>query len=258
MIDHAPIAATPTASRGLSLQRARVAPSPWRPVYWLIGLACLLIIATPLFWIYWMAASVQGTELNCTTWQVRSFQFLRDPFTGTQLTAIRHDSRGQFTLDPVITAYLTQSPFPTPAARWDLVAMRRGAQLEPGEAMILLKYLQTSDPQGENSWVHWTTKHPEHAALFWPAVRDTVLLERYDCLPQLFDSIRSQTTSAELKTLVARFVTKLVHEQAAKLKLAGDLPGAEQLERLDHNTGQIEFMDSEAKNAAQRQIESTK
>jgi hypothetical protein len=125
--------------------------------------------------------------------------------------------------------------------RWDLVAIRQGMRSGNGEAQVLLKYLEATDPDRENIWANWTKKHPEMARIFWPAVRDTVLLERYDCLPEIFDTVRLQKDPAALKNALVSRIRGLLAEQSALPQAAKDHSSAKLLQQLELSYGVSEI-----------------
>ena len=197
-----------------------------RWVAWLLGLTVFLFIACILGVIYWATAYVTGHELNATTWQVRRFTFLRDPFTETQLTLVRHDNSTGFVLDPSVAGYIVGGPIAPAGTRWDLIDITGGARSGEGEAAILLKYLEVRGPTYDEIWGAWTLDHPKAAALLWRAIRDTVHLPRYDRLPELFDAARMHTDVEELKRALDKIMVAIALQEAERQTVAGDLPAA--------------------------------
>jgi hypothetical protein len=183
-------------------------------LFWLVVAMILLLVATVATLVYWGASSVSGLELNAVTWQVRRFQLLRDPFTDTQLTNIKHDSSGQFSPDASIAIHIRGGPHSLRVPRWDLISINRGVIPGKGDARILLEYLNANDASGNNFWVAWTTANPACAPHLWGAVRDAVHLGRYDWLPKIFDAARVHKDPSALKAALAEVLSALTVDEA--------------------------------------------
>lgn len=209
-----------------------------RWVFWLTGLMAFLVVALVGTLIYWAAASVSGEEFNVVTWQVRSFEFMRDPLTDTQLTSIRRKIKTSFTLDPAIAAHIAGGKIAPRQPRWDLVHIARGTKFGLGDATILLRYLEATDASNDLYWVAWTNEHPKAAPILWGAVRDAVHLARYDRLPDLFDAAREAVEPEPLRAAIDKTMLALAEEEARALLAADDRLQARRVATLGLSYGQ--------------------
>lgn len=205
---------------------------------WLSAALLSIVLAVIVLLFYWAGASVSGVELDATTWQTRRFEFLRDPFTDTQLTNVRHTQSGQFTLDPAIAVHIGGGPIRPRQPRWDLVSIHRGARSGQGDARVLLRYLRATDSSNDLYWVKWTSDHPQAAAILWRAVRDVVHLERYDHLPEIFDAARVDDQAGKLRARLQQIMLAAAGDEAQKRIAAGDRASALRAATLGVTYGQ--------------------
>ena len=59
-------------------------------------------------------------------------------------------------------------------------------------------------------WARWSEKHAEGAKVFWPAVQELALHEKYLFVPDLFDLAKSISDAPQLKTELDRLVAEKV------------------------------------------------
>ena len=154
---------------------------------WLILFCCLTLF------LYIQFTWVSGTELNTNTWSMRQFSFRRDPFTNFQLTGVSYSAPKGWqvwapavkssSLDPAIAVHLRPAPQIRP--QWELVVLST-SQVE-GDAQLLVDLLAATDENFQPFWPAWSKKHPQKAAILWPAVQHLVQVGLYADLPLLFE-----------------------------------------------------------------------
>lgn len=182
----------------------------WRKatiVWTSIGLMCAICVTLV---VLWMIGITHGREFDAANWTFRSFTFVRNPFTGKQVTGIQRSS--DFPVPPTITALVRGGPL-APTTRWDLVELYKGPSHCVGEAQVLLDYLSALDQENNYFWDHWTTAHPKAAPVLWSAVRDCVHLPRYDRLPEIFEAARATTDPAELKSRLTEIMLAIIEDE---------------------------------------------
>lgn len=172
-----------------------------------IGLGCALCLT---LFLLWMVGITHGREFDAGSFTFRSFTFVRNPFTGGQLTGIHHTA--DFPVPTSITPHITGGPL-APGSRWDLVELYKGPSYCLGEAQVLLDYLSALDQQNNYFWDHWTTQHPKAAPVLWSAVRDCVHLARYDRLPEIFEAGRATTDPAKLKSMLTKIMLDITADE---------------------------------------------
>lgn len=206
----------------------------------IVGVSCLtILLATCIIGlVYWISSGVRGTELNVALWQTRRFSYLRDPFSHRQLTAIEHDTGG-FTLDAAIVPHVQGGPI-APSVRWDLVEISHGAGLQRGDAHILIQYLTAGNTGGKPYWTEWTDKHATAAPILWAAVRDAVHLQRYDSLPDIFETARTETEPGPLKLALDKIMHTVSLNEARARLAANDQAGAQRAAKLGLRYGDSE------------------
>ncbi len=166
--------------------------------------------------IYYQTTYVSGLELNSHTWEQREFSFRRDPFTGWQLGGVRHNAPARISLwttvenprakkmGPSILKYFGAPP-PDPL-RWDLIQLDN-SRLPGARASILVDLLAALDHQEQALWPRWTARHPERAAVLWPAAQRLVAANQYTWLPQLFEQAMLENSTEDFSRSAGQLVT---------------------------------------------------
>ncbi len=195
--------------------------------FWKIAIAVLLLlvgIGFVIVIVLGFVGSVSGREFDALTWSTRSFSYMREPFTGTQLTGVAYTNDQAST--SIITSHIGGGVNNPGVARWDLLAIYRSSRMAVGRAQILVDYLKATDIDRQPYWENWTTNHPQAAPVLWGAVRDCVHLPRYDRLPEIFETARTQTDPSKLKTLLSAIMVRIALEEAKAQLASGDSAAA--------------------------------
>jgi hypothetical protein len=202
----------------------------WLPIVgWsLLGLLAatlLVFIATVTF------GAVHGTEFCPQTFERRSYSYYELPLVGMQVTGERHED-----LTGDTEKSITTQKFITPPAggkqEWHVLLGSRGTRLrQPGDAHILMLYLDATDSDHYHRWLEWSNEHKELAQAMWPAVQRLALHELYIDIPDLFDVVKTIEDATKLKQELDRLV-------ARKL-----LPLARKYEQHDNRSAAIKVLD---------------
>lgn len=179
-------------------------------------IATILVGLLVIGLIYYQTTYVSGLELNSHTWEQRVFSLRRDPFTGIQLGGVRHNAPVHInpwtTVDnprakkmaPTILKYFDAQV--TEPLRWDLVRLD-DSQLPGARASILVDLLAALDYQQQPLWAKWTTRHPERAAVLWPAAQRLVAADQYTWLPQLFEQAMLENSTEDFSRSTEQLLT---------------------------------------------------
>jgi hypothetical protein len=196
------------------------APTPrrwprWLPIVgWsilsLLGGALLVFIATVTF------GGVHGTEFCPQTFERRSYSYYELPILRIQVTGERHED-----LTGATELCLTSHKYITPAASgkqdWHVLVGSRGTRLRrPGDAGLLIEYLDAKESDDYHRWARWSEEHDALAKVFWPAVQQLAMNEQYVYLPDLFDLTKTIDDSVKLKQEVDRVVAERGQESGGR------------------------------------------
>jgi hypothetical protein len=162
----------------------------------LSGSALIVFVATAIF------GAVQGTEFCPQTFERRSYSHFELPIIGVQVTGERHED-----LTGTTELCLTSNNYITPPAGgkqdWHVLVGSRGTRLRrPGDAGILLQYLDATEGKEKDStyrWAEWSENHASLAKVFWPAVQRLAIHELYVFMPDLFDLAKTIDDPAKLQ-----------------------------------------------------------
>jgi len=156
---------------------------------WLPKLLVGFLLGLVVMYIYSSSTLVKGLEFNPGTWQMRSYQFRSDPFTGYQWTGIQHGSAA-LKADKAIIAML-DSQARRDSSRWDLAEISQLWEDQSGPSVIMLQlltgYRSARGFRSVEFWVQWTTDHPNRAKKFWPSVQKLAILGAYAQIPDLLE-----------------------------------------------------------------------
>ena len=146
-----------------------------------LGATLLVFIATVTF------GAVHGTEFCPQTFERRSYSYYELPILGIQLTGERHeDLTGPTELEITSQKYI--APYAGAKKDWHVLVGSRGTRVRrPGNAGILMMYLDAMDNENYHRWVAWSQDHQVQAHVLWPAVQRLALHELYVDVPDLFD-----------------------------------------------------------------------
>jgi hypothetical protein len=174
----------------------------------LLGATLLVFIATVTF------GAVHGTEFCPQTFERRSYSYYELPVFGIQLTGERNeDLTGPTELE--ITSQKYVAPHTGAKKDWHVLVGSRGTSVRrPGNAGILMMYLDAMDSESYHRWVGWSEAHQQQAHFLWPAVQRLAVHELYVDVPDLFDLAKLIDYPQELEQ-------KLNQTVAARLLVLG-------------------------------------
>src|SRR6476620_2654488 len=137
-----------------SNQSSRSKARPWFPIVgWtivgLLGVTLLVFVATVLF------GAVHGTEFCPQTFERRSYSYYELPIVRIQVTGERHQD-----LTGDTEKSITTQKFITPQSGgnqdWHVLLGSSGTRLrQPGDAHILMQYLDALDSDNYHRWLEW-------------------------------------------------------------------------------------------------------
>jgi hypothetical protein len=196
----------PSASRTIVRRWPKWLPLVGWSVLGVLAMTLLVFIATVTF------GAVHGTEFCPQTFERRSYSYYELPIIRIQVTGERHDD-----LTGETEACVTTNKFVMPAAGgkqdWHVLVGSRGTRLRrPGDAGILVQYLDATESDNSHRWVQWSNKNKQLAKLLWPAVQQLAIHELYVYIPDLFDLTKTIDDPAKFKK-------ELDHVVAEKLLL---------------------------------------
>jgi hypothetical protein len=202
----------------------------WLPI---VGWTLLGVLATTLlvFIATMTFGAVHGTEFCPQTFERRSYSYYELPIIRVQVTGERHED-----LTGDTEACVTSNNFIPPAAGgkqdWHVLVGSRGTRLRrPGDAGILVQYLDATESDNAHRWVQWSNKNKPLAQLLWPAVQRLAVHDLYLYVPDLFDLAKTVDDAVKLKQ-------ELNHLVAEKLLLLA----RRHSDHEDH-AGTIEILD---------------
>ena len=165
-----------------------------------LGATLLVFLATVTF------GAVHGTEFCPQTFERRSYSYYELPLLHIQMTGERHED-----LTGDTEKHITSNKFVPSAGSgkrdWHVLVGSRGTRLRrPGDAGILLQYLDAEESSNVHRWVRWSEQHTELAKILWPAVQRVALFDMYLFVPELFDLAKSVDDPVKLQQELDRFV----------------------------------------------------
>jgi len=179
----------------------------------ILVLVAMCLISVPLL----RYGAVAGEEFSPGRFHRRSYHYWEIPFIHVQVTPLQKQDE---TND--LEKYLLQKKLIRPAneaqPRWDLVKLRRAEFEGPsGDALILCRYLDQKNEEGEFIWLEWSKQQPELAKVFWPVVADAARRELYVLAPDLFHLAEKAAGPDELKQEMAKHLARR-YEQLARVE----------------------------------------
>jgi hypothetical protein len=146
---------------------------------------------------------VHGVEFCPQTFERRSYSYYELPIVRVQVTGERHED-----LTSATEKYVTSEKYITPGSGkkdWHVLVGSQGTRLRrPGDAGILMKYLDAAESGDRRRWVHWSENHAELAKILWPAAQQLALSEAYVFVPDLFDLTKTIDCDEEFKQAVQK------------------------------------------------------
>lgn len=201
---------SPTASRPTN----RWLPTLGWSALSILGLILVVYIATVTF------GAVHGTEFCPQTFERRTYSYYELPIVGWQVTGERHEDVTGGTEQAITTNKLLPTAT-SPKKDWHVLLGSRGtSRRQPGDAGILMSYLDATEEGSNLRWENWTddAKTRPLASVLWPAVQQLALRERYVLIPDLFDLAQQcddpQTLQAAINKALARRLLAISQTQA--------------------------------------------
>jgi hypothetical protein len=169
----------------------------------ILGVTLLVFIVTITF------GAVHGTEFCPQTFERRSYSYYELPLVGLQITGeIHEDLTGNTEKTVTSNNYITVPPGGG-KKDWHVLVGSRGTRLRrPGDAGILVQYLDATEIGSSLRWDAWTENHAEQAKLLWPAIQQLALQEKYVYVPDLFDLAKTIEDPTNLKAAINRLLTE--------------------------------------------------
>lgn len=196
-----------------------------------IGILVFFVLAMGVGLSILMGGMVYGEEFSPQSFNVRHFWYYRLPILQTRVTGTYYDSAvGSLAADTDLSKHLTQSVLSSGPIRWDLGEYSAGGSTKPpGDARILLEYLEATDDDDEKVWGKWSSKHEELAAELWPAVQALAIHQCYFSVPEMIRLAEAQPGIEEFKSQKAALIQRAAHLRAKERKSELDFQEARSL-----------------------------
>jgi hypothetical protein len=176
----------------------------WLPI---LGWSILAVLGATLFVFLATVTfgAVHGTEFCPQTFERRSYSYYELPLVHIQMTGERHED-----LTGDTEKHITSNKYVTPGSGkrdWHVLIGSRGTRLRrPGDAGILLQYLDAEESSNVYRWVRWSEQNNNLAKVLWPAVQRIALRDMYIFVPELFDLAKSTDDATALQQQLDKFV----------------------------------------------------
>ncbi len=186
----------------------------------ILSVTLLVFVATLMF------GAVHGTEFCPQTFERRSYSYYELPIVRVQITGEKHeDLTGATELH--VTSQKLVTPLTTTKKDWHVLVGSRGTRVRrPGDAGILVQYLDAMEAGNYHRWVRWTEEHDKLAKEFWPGVQQFALRELYVFMPDLFDLTKSIADPATLKQAIDHLLAQKLLLLARRHSEQNDTPAA--------------------------------
>ena len=189
----------------------------------ILGVTMLLFVATVMF------GAVHGTEFCPQTFERRSYSYYELPLVRIQITGEKHEDVTGDTEKAIAANNWIPAPS-TAKSDWHVLVGSRGTRLRrPGDAGILMKYLDATQESNDRRWLRWSDDHKELAKVFWPAVQQLALREMYLFVPDAFDLAKRIDDANELDSQLHQLIAAKLKLLAQRLTAAGKKNEANQV-----------------------------
>lgn len=166
---------------------------------------------------------VVGEEFSPDSFSRRGYTYFEIPVIHVQVSPVAYlpitdRVLARLAADKILPAMAAATP------RWDFVAQE--GTPKPGNALILVRYLDHDDANGTAFWEKWTADHPAKAKVLWPRVGEVSREGLYVFLPDVFDAAERAATAAELDATLTTILSEKyhrwgdIHEKLARPDLA--------------------------------------
>lgn len=186
---------------------------PWLPVVgWsligVLGAILLIFVVTVVF------GGVHGLEFCPQTFERRSYSYYELPLLRMQITGERHED-----LTGDTEKYVRSQKYFTASSGkkdWHVLVGSQGTRLRrPGDAGILMQYLDAEQPDDTRRWVQWSEKNETLAEIVWPAAQQLALSDAYVFIPDLFDLTKTFDCDEQLKPAVQNLLSTKIKQAEA-------------------------------------------
>ena len=157
---------------------------------WILGIGLVALVILPIALLYFSTAGlVYGEEFSPDDFRRRSFSYNVVPWFNYTLQGIDYED-----VTPVLEQTLVADGLIKPSKNvktksqiWHLVSDSQ-SQIDRSsdfDARILCRYLDMTEPEGENIWVVWNADHPKLSKVFWPTVSELARHQIYWAIPDV-------------------------------------------------------------------------
>lgn len=174
----------------------------------------LLGVTLGVFVLTVMFGGVHGLEFCPQTFERRSYSFYELPVLRIQVTGERNED-----LTGPTEQYIQSQKYFTAGTgkkEWHVLVGSQGTRVRrPGDAGILIHYLDARQNGDSRRWVQWSEKNEELAQVLWPAVQQLAVSDAYVFIPDLFDLAKTLDCDEQLKPAVKKLLdSKLIQPEA--------------------------------------------
>lgn len=202
------MAADNSASSGSNGNRRLLPIIGWTLVS-ALGLTLVVFVLTVIF------GGVHGTEFCPQTFERRSYSYYELPVVRIQVTGERNENL----TGPTEQYVQGQKYFTAVSGKkdWHVLVGSQGTRLRrPGDAGILVQYLDAEQGGHIHRWVDWSEKNEELAKIVWPAAQQLALNDAYVFIPDLFDLAKTLDCDELLKPAVKKLLTGKIKQAEAE------------------------------------------
>jgi hypothetical protein len=185
----------------------------WLPT---LGWSLIAVLGTILFVfvVTVIFGGVHGLEFCPQTFERRSYSYYELPLLRIQITGERHED-----LTGDTEQYVRSQKYFTPITGkkdWHVLVGSQGTRLRrPGDAGILMQYLDAEQPGNSRRWVQWSEKNETLAEIIWPAAQQLALSDAYVFIPDLFDLTKTLDCDEQLKPAVKNLLSTKIKQAEA-------------------------------------------
>jgi tetratricopeptide (TPR) repeat protein len=244
----------PNASASRASSRQRVS---WGPRFLVIGLV-LFAVAIVGFYVTLFFGVVVGQEFSPHLLKRREFRYYEIPAIRLKVTPISRSDETSQLLRYLVGEGILRAKTQSDEARWDLVRAHRGVLQERanliahGDALILCRYFDAEDSEGEKIWLQWSKKHKPLAKILWPVIAKLAREELYIFIPEVLAIVQDAVDSEELRIRINKLLLRKYVELADSQQELGRHEQAVELysEALKYDPGSAAAKAGRAKSAA--------
>lgn len=157
---------------------------------WLLWAVVALLMVTPIgLFVFFYSGLIVGEEFSPDDFTRRQFSYNVVPLINYTFQGIEYvDTTPVFEKTLVSDGLISTPPGGGTAKKnWHLISDFNTpvSVSNDFDAGILCQYLDLTNPDGENVWVVWNSKHPKLAVVFWPIVQELARNRVYWAIPPI-------------------------------------------------------------------------